>query len=299
MPAGRRSGAALRHPHARVRRECPGRRSRGPRDRPRGGRRGTHLALPRPRRDTRVHCGLLSRPKDSTSPSTPTRTGAAAPSWPWPRCHDGSTTPISTPWSPRLTDPTVRANVTEGLNPDLLGRITLAHVPAAEWSWAEGLALTEVAERAGRPAADVLLDLLVDTGLAASAVIAQPPTTDRARRCGICYGTRATWVGPTASTSAATRTRAAGVPSPDTSAATFGTSATGRGRRRRFTSPPTRPAGSASPTGGCFGPASPRTWPWWIRCGWRIGPPMRSRGRSPKGSTTSWSTACPYSEPVS
>ena len=35
--------------------------------------------------------------KDSTLPSTPTRTGAVTPSWPWPRCHDGSTTPISTP----------------------------------------------------------------------------------------------------------------------------------------------------------------------------------------------------------
>ncbi len=77
----------------------------------------------------------------------------------------------------KLADPTVRATVTEGLKPDLLARITLAHVPSAEWAWAEGLALTEVAERAGRPAAEVLLDVLVGTGLAASAVIAQPPTT--------------------------------------------------------------------------------------------------------------------------
>ncbi len=77
-----------------------------------------------------------------------------------------------------LTDPTVRATVIDGLNPDLLGRVTLAHVPAEQWSWAEGMPLTEVAERAGRSAADALLDLLVDTGLAASAVITQPPTTD-------------------------------------------------------------------------------------------------------------------------
>jgi N-acyl-D-amino-acid deacylase len=77
-----------------------------------------------------------------------------------------------------LSEPTVRATVTDGLNPDLLGRITLAHVPATEWSWTEGLALTEVAERAGRSAGEVLVDLLVETGLAASAVIAQPPTTN-------------------------------------------------------------------------------------------------------------------------
>ena len=78
-----------------------------------------------------------------------------------------------------LVEPAVRKTVTEGLHPDLLERITLAHVPAPEWSWSEGLALTEVAERVDRPAGEVLLDLLVDTGLAASAVIAQPPTTDQ------------------------------------------------------------------------------------------------------------------------
>ena len=49
-----------------------------------------------------------------------------------------------------LAEPTVRATVTAGLNPDLLGRITLAHVPAPEWAWAEGLALTEVAEPTDR-----------------------------------------------------------------------------------------------------------------------------------------------------
>ncbi len=77
-----------------------------------------------------------------------------------------------------LGEPAVRQTVTEGLNPDLLSRITLAHVPAPQWSWAEGLALSAVAERVDRPAAAVLLDLLVDTGLSASAVIAQPATTD-------------------------------------------------------------------------------------------------------------------------
>jgi N-acyl-D-amino-acid deacylase len=74
----------------------------------------------------------------------------------------------------------VRARVASGLNPDLLSRITLAHVPSPEWAWTEGLALTEAAARAGRPAAEVLLDLLVGTRMAASGVIAQPASTDRA-----------------------------------------------------------------------------------------------------------------------
>ena len=44
------------------------------------------------------------------------------------------------------------------------------------------LALNEVAERVDRPAAAVLLDLLVDTGLSASAVIASSPTRINHRR---------------------------------------------------------------------------------------------------------------------
>jgi N-acyl-D-amino-acid deacylase len=73
----------------------------------------------------------------------------------------------------------VRARIAEGISPDLLDRITLAHVPAPAWAWTEGLVLTEAAARVDRPATEVLLDLLVDTGMAASGVIAHPATTDR------------------------------------------------------------------------------------------------------------------------
>jgi N-acyl-D-amino-acid deacylase len=68
--------------------------------------------------------------------------------------------------------------VINDISPDLLPRITLAHVPAPELAWTEGLALTEVAARLDRDPATTLLDVLVETRLAASAVIAQPPTTD-------------------------------------------------------------------------------------------------------------------------
>lgn len=76
-----------------------------------------------------------------------------------------------------LADPAVRARVVAGLSPDLLGRITLAHVPHPDWRWTEGRRLTDAAQQAGRPAVDVLVDLLVATGLAASGVVERPPAT--------------------------------------------------------------------------------------------------------------------------
>lgn len=80
----------------------------------------------------------------------------------------------------QLTDPAIRAKVLSGLNPQLWPRVTLAHVPDPAWAWTEGLSLPEAAGRLGRPPGEVLLDLLVATRLAASAVIEQPPTTDDA-----------------------------------------------------------------------------------------------------------------------
>ncbi len=77
-----------------------------------------------------------------------------------------------------LRDPATRARVVDGLNPDLLPRITLAHVPEPEWSWTEGRRLTDAAAQAGVPAAELLVHLLVHTRLAASAVIEAPPSTD-------------------------------------------------------------------------------------------------------------------------
>ncbi len=79
-----------------------------------------------------------------------------------------------------LGRPEVRTRVANGLDPDLLDRIALAHVPSPTWAWAEGLALREVAARVDRAGGEVLLDLLIDTGLAASGVITQPASTDRA-----------------------------------------------------------------------------------------------------------------------
>ena len=81
-----------------------------------------------------------------------------------------------------LSDPTTRRQVIDGLNPDLLHRITLAHVPdpddGQQWSWTEGWRLIDAAAEAGVPPAEFLVDLLVHTRLAASAVIEAPPSTD-------------------------------------------------------------------------------------------------------------------------
>lgn len=79
-----------------------------------------------------------------------------------------------------LADPATRARVHSGLDPDLWSRITLASVPHPDWQWTEGLGLVEAAERAGTGPGELLLELLAATRLAASAVIAQPPTTDEA-----------------------------------------------------------------------------------------------------------------------
>jgi N-acyl-D-amino-acid deacylase len=79
-----------------------------------------------------------------------------------------------------LSDPSIRSRVANELNPDLLDRVTLAHVPHHDWEWAEGMTLTGAAARVDRPIKDLLLDLLQDTHLEASAVVRQPPTTDPA-----------------------------------------------------------------------------------------------------------------------
>jgi N-acyl-D-amino-acid deacylase len=76
----------------------------------------------------------------------------------------------------QLAQPDVRARVLAGLNHDLLSRTTVAWAPGAEW--AQGLTLTAAADRHGTGVGEFLIDLLEQTGLAASAVIEQPPTTD-------------------------------------------------------------------------------------------------------------------------
>ncbi len=75
-----------------------------------------------------------------------------------------------------LLDPEVRARLRAGWPDDRWAGVTLAHVPDDEWRWAEGHTVAEVAERAGRPPAEVALDLLVATRLQAGCVFDQPAT---------------------------------------------------------------------------------------------------------------------------
>ncbi len=70
-----------------------------------------------------------------------------------------------------------RERIVAALDPDLWPRITFAHVPAAPWSWLEGRTLTAAATAAGRPPGDLLVEVLIATGLTASAVIGEPPDT--------------------------------------------------------------------------------------------------------------------------
>jgi N-acyl-D-amino-acid deacylase len=59
---------------------------------------------------------------------------------------------------------------------DFWPRITLSHVPAERWRWAEGLPLVRVADRAGESAARTCVALLRETRLEAGCVFGQPPT---------------------------------------------------------------------------------------------------------------------------
>jgi N-acyl-D-amino-acid deacylase len=70
-----------------------------------------------------------------------------------------------------------RDRVLAALDPGLWPRVTFAHVPSPDWAWVEGLSLTEAADRAGRGAGELLLDVLLATDQQASAVIEQPSTT--------------------------------------------------------------------------------------------------------------------------
>ena len=147
----------------------------------------------------------------------------------------------------RLAEPAVRRRVVAGLSPDLLrphhvgprAAPGLAAGPrAATWSRRPRLA--------GAPPAEVLVDLLLATGLAASAVVERPPATGPDADPARCCATRPTPAARTASSSAPTRTRAAGARSPGSSATTSASGATGPGREA--VAAPRRapgPAGSA------------------------------------------------------
>jgi N-acyl-D-amino-acid deacylase len=75
-----------------------------------------------------------------------------------------------------LAEPDVRRRLREGWPDGLWSAVTVSHAPHPDWRWTEGLRLVDVAERSGRPAADVALDLLTATNLEVGCVFQQPPT---------------------------------------------------------------------------------------------------------------------------
>lgn len=83
----------------------------------------------------------------------------------------------------RLAQPATRQRLAREWFPSIggvLDRITLAYIGAAEWSWAEGVALTEAAATAGLPPGELVCELLTASRLAAGCVFAQPPTNTEA-----------------------------------------------------------------------------------------------------------------------
>jgi N-acyl-D-amino-acid deacylase len=78
----------------------------------------------------------------------------------------------------RLSDPGTRAQLKRDWSMsrvDALARIRLSYVASDQFSWAEGLLLTEAADRAEADLADFLCDLLIATRLRAGCVFRQPP----------------------------------------------------------------------------------------------------------------------------
>jgi N-acyl-D-amino-acid deacylase len=83
----------------------------------------------------------------------------------------------------RLAQPATRQRLARDWFPGIggvLDRITLAYIGAAEWSWAEGVALTEAAATAGMQPGELVCELLTASQLAAGCVFAQPPTNTEA-----------------------------------------------------------------------------------------------------------------------
>ncbi|GAA3640959.1 amidohydrolase family protein [Kineosporia mesophila] len=77
----------------------------------------------------------------------------------------------------RLRSPAVREQLRTDWFPglgDLFPRVTLSHVPAPPWHWAEGLSLTEAADRAGLEAGDLVCELVLACDLAVGCVVRQP-----------------------------------------------------------------------------------------------------------------------------
>jgi N-acyl-D-amino-acid deacylase len=77
-----------------------------------------------------------------------------------------------------LHDPDVRARLVASWPADLWPRVTFAHVPDPRWAWIEGLVLPDAAATAGLDPAQLVLDVLIATGLRVSAVVEQPSSVE-------------------------------------------------------------------------------------------------------------------------
>lgn len=81
----------------------------------------------------------------------------------------------------RLRDPRVRAQLNRDWFPALpehvLTGITLSHVPAREYAWAEGMSLPAAAGEAGMPPEEFVCDLFVATEMAVGCILAEAPTS--------------------------------------------------------------------------------------------------------------------------
>ena len=75
-----------------------------------------------------------------------------------------------------LADPSVRESLERDWFPGLaevFPKLTVTVAPHADWVWAEGVPLIEVAERVGRSVSHTVCEMLLATGLGVGAVVAQ------------------------------------------------------------------------------------------------------------------------------
>ncbi|GAB0108333.1 amidohydrolase family protein [Nocardia sp. JMUB6875] len=80
-----------------------------------------------------------------------------------------------------LGERAVRQRLAAEICPSLWGRLTLAHVPGAEYRWAAGMRLVKAAQQVGVAPAEFCADLLIDTALCAGVIFDFPDTEDSLR----------------------------------------------------------------------------------------------------------------------
>ncbi len=83
----------------------------------------------------------------------------------------------------RLAEPGIRARLARDWFPaiaDVLDRITLSYVGAADWSWAEGMALPAAARQAGLTAGELACELIAASEFGVGCVFGHPPTNTEA-----------------------------------------------------------------------------------------------------------------------